>query len=249
MFERMQLHKTLLISIYLLAHICSATGGRNPCHPRRWRARFGVTCERVVLPTELCTKCKLKPFQANGAFTDCTAIYDIDDGECREQLRQYAQLNGECDPVRARQVLDFQPQQNRFGLDYFLYAVCEQCCDCVPIGASVAQYEQRQMNDSLLNVRRGNCAAHAYFDLRNLWPEVRYVSAEGGDSLPTAPKILPFLDAWINSPAANDWIERSDVQIDPNIEAFLSLFVRAAVCSNRDVWESCTALEVAQNRV
>jgi len=244
----------LLISVCirfaaLVLLVSPVLAGRNPCHPAKWKGKIGVTCQKAVLPPNLCAKCKLRPFQPNGAFTDCTAIYDIDDPECQAELITYANLNDHCDPVRPRQVMDFSNQENRHGLDYFVYSVCEECCDCVPIGATIAEYDTRAAAGTLLNVNRGNCPAHAFYDLKNVWPQLKYVTGAGLPDLTGAPTIGPLLQAWINSPASNNWLQNNNAVIDPAIEAFLSLYMDAAVCSNRDVWESCAALETAQNRL
>lgn len=206
-----------------------------------------MTCEKVRLPRDLCTACKLKPFTLNGQFTNCRAIYDLDDPACRAQLRRYSQFNRHCDPVRARQTRNIT--RFREPLDYFIYSVCEECCDCIPIGATVDQYQQRRESGRLFRANRGNCPAHAFFDICRIWPNIRYVTLGGGRTQFWRPQICPLLTEWINSPAGANWLPRSFVPLNQSITEFLNIFLRVAKCRNRDMWMQCAALESAQSRL
>lgn len=237
------------LHIALLAAIITfvAAQGVNPCHRNKEAQGRGVTCEKVRLPKNLCKACKLKPFVDGGKFANCRSIYDLDAPACRTQLKQYAQFNRHCDPVRARLVKNIK--KNKQPLDYFMYAVCEECCDCVPMGAGVNQYRYRRRRRKLLNANRGNCAAHAYFDLCKIWPNVRYVTLGGGKEQFWKPKICPLLTQWFNSPDGANWLQRSYVPLDPRVATFLGQFLRVAKCRNRDLWQKCAALEHAQKRL
>lgn len=237
--------KTLILAL----SVAFAIASRNPCHESKGSNGAGVTCEKVRLPPKLCGACKLKPPGPGGNFVNCKAIYDLDDPACKLQLENYARMNRHCDPVRSRQVENFSNPANKMGLDYFVYSVCEECCDCIPIGAKVSQYDDRKKNNTLYSSRRGNCPAHAAYDICLIWPNVKFVSGAKSKDQFWRPKICPLLRSWLNSPQSNNWLEKSFVPMDNRILEFLNRFGRVARCGNRDTWMRCHGLEEAQKRV
>lgn len=181
---------------------------------------------------------------------DCRSIYDLENKACREELNNYANMNAHCDPVRAKQVKNIDASANKMGLDYFVYSVCEECCDCIPRGASVGQYQMRKATGNLHNVNRGNCPAHAWFDICKIWPQVAFVSSPGQkDPVKESPPICPILTTWIRRPENSNWLLRSHVEIERPIKRFLKRFVSVAKCRFRLPWQSCVQLEAAQNRL
>lgn len=234
----------LLLSTVLL-HV---SADKNPCHPMKPKNGAGVTCEKIRLPNKLCLSCKLKQPLPDGNFRNCQAIYDIDDPACLTQLRKYAALNKDCDPVRPRQLAKLT-KENKVGLDYFVYSICEQCCDCIPRGADPTQYKGRKAKNKLFYASRGNCPAHAYYDICQVWPNVRFVSGTGMGDQFNRPIICPLLKKWFQSPASANWLQKSFVPMNINIRNFLGRFAKAARCGNRDTWERCANLEFAQRRL
>lgn len=240
----------VLACLATLAAQSNATSDVNPCHPRKGALGRGVTCEKVVMPNWLCSACTLRPFRSNGHFEDCANIYDLDSSSCQNQLKQYARKNKDCDPVRYKQVQDFNNTANRMGLDYFVYSICEQCCDCVPFGAKRSQYKARLESNTLLNAARGNCPAHAFYDICKVWPKVRYVSSISDSDNPKWMKtICPELTKWIKRPENVKWLPQSDVVIAPPIKNFFRRFFRVAKCGKRNIWKRCVDLEGAQKRL
>lgn len=246
-----------------LLTVSEGISGVNPCHKDKNLQGKGnprVTCSNVILPPDLCRQCRLREFLSDGQFADCANIYDLN-YKCREELKKYAKLNEKCDPIRAEQVKDFKNEDNRNGLDYFVYSVCEQCCDCVPIRAAVEQFVKRRDKGTLLNVNRGNCAAHAWYDICRIWPDIR--STEPYDPLlhdeehaeePESetnkpPKICPILFKWIKRPSNQKWVKAGWLWLDRPLKTFLSDLVVSANCTFPRTWKKCTLLEGAQNRV
>lgn len=227
-------------------------GSMSPCHPNKYSLGQGVTCQKVVLPGWLCSSCRLKPPAKNGEFQDCRSIYDLTAPRCRAALRTYASKNAKCDPIRRRQVMDFSKLENIQGLDYFVYAVCEQCCDCIPRGSKLWQYQLRKNMGNLLSVNRGNCPAHAWYDICAVWPKVRYVVRPNGLPLPytkTPPLLCPLLTTWIRRPENNPWLLKSYAFVDPPIKQFFLSYFKVANCALPFVWRSCINLERTQQRL
>lgn len=240
----------LAVLFFILFPFVSGERSRNPCHPGRSASRLGAPCEGIYLPTRLCRSCELSGYDSNGFFNDCTAIYKVSEPKCKAQLELYTKLNP-CDTVRAAQLGNLGNATNRRDLDYFVYSVCEECCDCIPSGARPWAYNQRRARgiSALTNLARGNCPAHAYYDICLVWPLVRHVSAPGNRLRSSFPKICPLLTSWFKSPAANNWNNNNNVTMAAPIKNFLLLFNRVARCRARPTWESCTALEKAQRRI
>lgn len=232
--------------------VSSASGAQGPCHKNKEDYGKGVTCEKVVLPPLLCSKCKLKPFNKfNGHFFNCASIYDINDTGCQEALSEYVQLNKNCDPVRKRQVEGISKMSNKQGLDYFVYSVCEQCCDCVPHGAEHGLYNYFLSKGKLFDSRRGNCPAHARYDICKVFPEVRFFKVSSGDDEDRwdYPKICPHLEQWFHSPDSSQWLYKGWVDMHQHIERFLNSFQWAARCYLKGIWQTCAELEEAQKRL
>lgn len=170
---------TILIVITVtFFHETADTQGVYPCHAGR--DTLGVEgCSSVSLPKELCLSCPLKDVIQSGDnagdFANCRSIYNIDSVECMGALKDYAALNP-CDWRRAEQVYqlltsenDWVKAQAKEKLDYFIYSICEQCCDCIPQSSKYSNYEDIAHNVSNLYTHtRGNCAAHAYYDVSRI---------------------------------------------------------------------------------
>ncbi|PXF42361.1 hypothetical protein BWQ96_07881 [Gracilariopsis chorda] len=236
-----------LLAVWQLAH---ARSGINPCHDNKAKQGAGVTCQKVVFPEGLCRACKLKPFNPNnGQFYDCTSIYNLTDPQCQQELRLYARWQAHCDPVRLRQTADFSNPSNVRALDYFVYSVCEECCDCVPIGSKTAEYGWRAPTNNLLASKRGNCPAHAYFDICKVLPKIRFSKNINGQDHWDWPMICPLLTKWLFSKNSQNWLKKSYVYMDWRINRFLVWFFWDNRCGNEVTWKNCVNLESAQKRV
>lgn len=244
-------------ALLLFALVATCTANMNPCHQNKRSLGKGgggfepVTCKNIRFPPKLCRACRLKPPRPNGNFRNCNAIYDLSTRWCRDELRKYARLNAACDPVRKKQVRNFDHARNREGLDYFVYSVCEQCCDCVPRGSLPSQYPWRKANNKLLTPNRGNCPAHAWYDICTVWPDIESITNPNGFPKPNwkVSKLCPKLTNWIGRPANNPWLFKSYTWVDPPIKNFFDQFFKVVKCSDRDIWSRCTDLESKQNRL
>lgn len=225
---------------------------RNPCHAGRNARLLGAfDCEGIVLPKRMCARCNIGDYSlTTGIFNDCTNMYRTMEPSCVNELQEYVRLNP-CDDVRARQVANMDNPRNAEALDYFIYSVCEECCDCIPRGSREDQFLERrdQGVNALTSVFRGNCPAHAHFDICRIWPEIRYITVEGGPTFPQYPKICPIISDWFFSPASEDWPNNDNTEIARPIQRFLRQYNRFTRCRRRSTWESCTLLETAQRRI
>lgn len=242
--------KSHLTVVCLLVLYSFSTADRNPCHPDRYLLGREVSCEVTVVPPNLCKRCQFRPYLPNGNFKNCSAIYDLDASACRRQLVQYAELNP-CDAVRNRQVKDISA--NIVPLDYFVYAICEECCDCIPRNSKLQEYKQRRKDNTLLKADRANCPLHAHYDICRVWPQVRYVKTPF-EKTPTDlrrkwPAVCPIFKNWKLGPNGQNLYNADETKISNSLRAFLERFILAAKCKNKKLWNSCFALEKAQNRV
>ncbi len=161
----------LAYTIFAIFCVSVKAQGVFPCHSGR--ENLGAAgCTDITLPYNLCVKCPLRDVAWNGDFKDCRSIYDIDAPGCQGQLIEYVQMN-QCDWRRAEQVDQWVnsgdpwiKEQAKEKLDYFVYAICEQCCDCIPIGSTNLDHSAAVQDESKLYTHtRGNCAAHAHYDV------------------------------------------------------------------------------------
>lgn len=237
--------------IILLALLTTVFGGgpsNFPCPGPKAPHAKGVSCQVIKLPPNLCASCPLKAPLQNGQFKDCAAIYDTKKGSCLPAMRQYAKANP-CDPVRNQAIKDIDAGKNlnkAYGfLDYFLYSVCEQCCDCIPIGASGA-------NLGAWFTTRGNCPAHAYYDICKVAPKFKYF-IKTGQSAPGNLGSLPFacneLNKWANSPNFNNWLRNPKTSISNPLSNALGSVLHATSCSSQSIWNKCFNLESKQNNL
>jgi len=245
-----QIFAGALVTAALVGHTIGQ--GFAPCHSNQNLQGDGVTCESVTIPGQLCKKCRSRPYTANGRFVNCAQIYFMDQ-ECRKELSRYARLN-QCDVVRNQYVRDFSKRTNREGLDYFLYSVCEECCDCIPIGSQESEYSTRKREGTLLQVNRGNCGNHAVVDICKVWPQVKAVRlprATPVQNLNELPAICPVLRQWkqdLGNPRAFEGPFRI-TPIPPAMRQFLTRYVRTAQCSARQIWIPCYRAESSQGRL
>lgn len=238
---------TLILVLFTLAH--SWVNPRNPCHEKRYLGE-NSNCETPVLPWKLCTECKLKETDPGGKFKDCKSIFDIQAPSCKYQLKKYAAMNP-CDQLRGRQVADFD--NNIESLDFFIYAICEECCDCVSVGAEVSDYYPLKRANELFDYEtRANCATHVAVDVCKVFPKIKTAVKTVNDiptpqQLANIPYICSPLQDWRNSRSS---LPEDQRELVPEFaQGFLKNFSKAARCWKQSLWQDCVRLESDQNRI
>ncbi len=244
--------RNTLGSVALATLFCLALAGGPsyyPCPGPKAPMGAGVSCKEVKLPKNLCSACPLRAPLGTGQFKDCSNIYDTFQPSCMAAMNDYVKANP-CDKKR-KQIMDDLNGPNpsgksRIQLDYMLYSVCEQCCDCIPMGASPTKDKGVWVTD------RGNCPAHAFYDICAVFPDVTHFVTIGQ---PTpgkfigAPKACNLLTSWAQSPAFNNWQKNPKTQISAKLDAALASMLSAVQCSNPGVWNKCYHLESLQNNL
>jgi len=202
----------------------------------------------VKIPYNMCNQCNLKPYNSRGNFPIRQEIYDIDAPLCKAGIQRYVELNP-CDDTRRRQMANFNNPDNHAAIGVFMYSVCETCCDCVPIGARANQFENRRSSETLIELYRGNCPAHAVYDICKIWPNIRATTNPNIPAKSEWVPICPLLRDWLRSPASNGWLRNPHVSMDYRIKRFLRKLNTSAGCRKQHVWQECTRMELAQGRV
>lgn len=232
-----------------------ATGqGTVPCH-RNKNNLAAWSCESVTLPYNLCKACPLKPANWNGDFKTCNSIYDLDAPGCKWELQEYVKLN-QCDWKRKDNVNKWINGANwwektiaKEDLDYMVYSLCEQCCDCIPKRSSNINFWEAKWRgeDDLYDASRGNCAAHAHFDVCSLFPNIRFFRNPWGPWNWWWPKICWQIKSWVDYNP--NWIDQNDAKVNWPIARFLRNINRNTACNDHNVWNKCKALESSQKRI
>lgn len=66
---------------------------------------------------------------------------------------------------------------------------------------------------------------------------------------PEWPQIKPIVEAWQDSPAANNWVFEANANIPWEIKRLLNHAMYSLNCHNYDTWTRCVELEQKQMRV
>ncbi len=248
----MFVYHVLILALLALAH----AGGPSfyPCPGPKAPLGKGVTCGEVKLPPNMCNACKLREPHAvgklKGQFKDCANIYDTYAPSCMSSLEAYVAANP-CDKIRAANLADLKSAkpswQSRVQMDYFFYSLCEQCCDCIPIGAD------KSANKGQWVTYRGNCPAHAWYDVCAILPDVTHF-VKIGQATPakfknSPPKMCPLLTQWAKSSAFANWQKNPKTNFSPKLDAGLESLLDSIECSNPSIWDSCFNLESLQNNL
>lgn len=211
-----------------------------------------LNCTDVKIPPKMCPLCHLRPFDNKGEFNTSYGkdIIAYETPECMEQIKEYVRLNP-CDDKRAKYLAQLKTSSfARNRIAQFLYSICEQCCDCVPFGAKVDEYEERKMNDTLYHLTRGNCPAHFHYDICKMFPDVRRLIPPTWKVRGHLTPVCPLVAEWITTDDATWWAGNPDVkELSPRILFSLKLAIRHSTCSNRRVWQDCVRMESAQGRI
>eukprot|EP00179_Madagascaria_erythrocladioides_P027978 CAMPEP_0198330940 /NCGR_PEP_ID=MMETSP1450-20131203/17247_1 /TAXON_ID=753684 ORGANISM="Madagascaria erythrocladiodes, Strain CCMP3234" /NCGR_SAMPLE_ID=MMETSP1450 /ASSEMBLY_ACC=CAM_ASM_001115 /LENGTH=212 /DNA_ID=CAMNT_0044035275 /DNA_START=269 /DNA_END=907 /DNA_ORIENTATION=- len=210
------------------------------------------------MPKGLCRVCPIGPIvtaptggQQTGDFVDCTATYDLTSNpKCIDKLQKYVNRNP-CDTARAEALDDYlnsgDPEvveNARQILDYFVYSVCEQGCDCIP-------QENADRSNPTFEVRRGNCQAHAFYDICRILPDIKLIKlvGTGTGNLAELPEACPLIRNWFNSPASQQWSSNPMTTVEPDVEYFLNRTIEAVQLTKNKVWNDCFDLELTQGRI
>jgi hypothetical protein len=215
-------------------------------------------CEAIVIPDGLCKACPVRPTRKDGFFEDCRRVYDLTGATCRTRLEEYVAQNP-CDTRRAELVARWDAASIE-RLDYFVYALCELGCDAIPESSKAEQYEARlnatlsgstNKSEALWNVRRGNAPAHFWYDLCLVFPNFRYFAPPKPSwrGLKVRAPVCPELKQWIDSPDADNWVAKYDVNISPYAQLVIAEALRALQLSDEQTWKGCIPMETAQGRI
>lgn len=218
-----------------------------PCHIKKWDQGSKVTCEGVLVPRRLCVQCGLKAVKKNGNFVNCKSMHNVDTEKCRAELRKYWKANPR--DWKRKQQTERWNAGDKEGLDYFVYSICEQCCDCIPKGSKIGILNRLKSQGKLYTHKRGNCPAQARYDVCKVLPHVRYISPIGGSNHTGWPKICPLLTQWKTSGRSENWLQNRNAAMSPAIVTFLYKMNQANSCSSVPVWNKCVGMETKQKRI
>jgi len=234
----------------------------SPCHQNNDQNRPALDCEAIVLPKGLCNACGVDvPLNATSLeYAKCRFVTNLQpfaqepNAACVERLEAYVNLNA-CDQRRREDVACFQndtqvsclglPMRRfRARLDYFLYSVCEQACDCLPqIDASVVTKQ--------VDVYRGNCQAHTLFDTCRVLPNIKSIRGEDDASVDVSvlPKTCPAIQLWWEQ-EGDDFLHKPHVNVSTPVVSFLEQFVAATdLLQPNTLWSQCLYLESTLQRI
>ena len=131
-----------------------------------------------------------------------------------------------------------------------MYAVCETCCDCIPIGATVDEFDQRAKDKTLLTSVRGNCVMHYLFDVCKILPDVSDLARPNGQFLGVKKPVCEIIQEWRSRGFGRDW------QLDPKVDQlpkaakrYLARLTKFSGCRKKQIWESCIPMERARGRI
>jgi len=147
-------------------------------------------------------------------------------------------------------------ERGRQRLDYFLYSVCENGCDCIP------QVQADPMHPKI-DVHRGNCQAHTYYDVCKILPNIRLIqSADAATAMSSnntssivnqLPAVCPIITKWLKkSGDGPNFRHVPYTTVDPAVLYFLEQLVNAEELldpNQTSLWNQCLALEVSQGRI
>lgn len=257
------LKSTIFVISCLFALLCKAqpTQADSASHEAmKFSARqqnSASDCTTLRIPWNLCTACPLKPFSVkkggvvNFGGVNRFDIYDLSSTRCRHMLNRYVEFNP-CDDVRKDAVRDMDKKGSaKRSVIYFMYSVCELCCDCVPIGSREEDYEKRKAEGTLINIKRGNCAAHFFYDTCRVWPKSsKILGLQGNVSSNEGDGWCDDFRTWQFSPAAKGWLHNNNVGgITGDMAEAMESLLRVSNCGLKKTWTDCVRMERGQNRV
>lgn len=98
---------------------------------------------------------------------------------------------------------------------------------------------------------RGNCPAHAVYDVCAIFPQVTHFR-KIGEFKPEffgVPPACPKLEQWKKSPDFVGWAKKEFTPLESDVKDFLKSLMDAASCSAPRIWNSCFNLESKQKNL
>jgi hypothetical protein len=117
-------------------------------------------------------------------------------------------------------------------------------CDCLPYLNASRTYRE-------VNVRRGNCQAHSFYDLCKILPNIKLIRGQNyaDDDVTFYPNYCVGISSWFSTHSAS-WPTESNTDITPSNEYFLDRLIEASeMILHEDYYESCMDMETAQLRI
>ena len=244
-------------------------GSSNPCYNHKRTQPPAESCEEIILPRGLCDKCGVgTAVRSDGSYQNCLFASDVElqsgtvNMECLDMMEQFVDLNP-CDTERAAGLQQYRNllwlpnilrrlrTESRQTLDSFVYGICESSCDCIP--QYNVTFETRN-----IDFHRGNCQGHVYYDVCQLYPNIKVVRAPNGNTtnalitdLSTLQPVCPYMEEWrTNHPG--EWFNITPTTVDPVSNNFLDGLMEATeiLTSPSDkLWRTCVQLESMQHRI
>jgi hypothetical protein len=245
-------------------------GSSNPCYNRPKTQPSAKLCEDVVLPSGFCTKCGVGlAIHSDGIYKNCLYTSDVEllngtvNMECLDIMEDYVSMNP-CDEQRRSGLRQYRSMlglpnilrrlrtKSRQTLDSFVYSMCEVACDCVP------QYNATIENRTI-DVHRGNCQGHALADVCQLFPNIKVVRGQNGNTtiaaqtldLSTISPACPNLQDWRDK-HPGQWFDLTPTPVDVVSHKFLDGLMEATeitTSASDKLWRSCLTLESTQKRI
>jgi hypothetical protein len=244
-------------------------GSSNPCFNHKKTQPSAKACEEIVLPSGLCDKCGVgTELRSDGSYQNCLYTSDVElqsgkvNMECLDMIEKFVELNP-CDKERASGLQRYRSMlwlpnilrrlrtDSRQTLDSFVYGVCESSCDCIP------QYNVSLQTRSV-DFHRGNCQGHVFYDVCQLYPNIKVIRAPNGNTsialtsdLSTIPPVCPYLQEW-RTTHPGEWFDLTPTTVDPVSNNFLGGLTEATeiMTSHSDKhWRTCIQLESTQHRI
>ena len=131
-------------------------------------------------------------------------------------------------------------------MDFFVYTVCENACDCIPqIDASPTVPE--------ISIERGNCQAHAHYDVCRILPNIKVIKPSyktWPDGSESWQEVCPLLSSWISTPDGKNYENVTNTIVHPHVDTFLREYIDASqLLTDPAVYRRCLVLETSQDRV
>lgn len=226
--------------------VCTGYGWESP---QQFNA--ANNCTTIQIPYKLCSRCRLRPLNSAEKAKYKKDIYDFETPNCLGEIEKYIRMNP-CDTKRAEFYVAYK-NKNRYGYEriaQFLYTVCEQCCDMIPIGSKVNEWGKRKRTGKLYTSRRGNGVAHFYYDICKLYPKITRIVRPHWKAIKNLPELCPPAVAWMESDSSEGWTQNSNVQGLPNYFTYaLKEMSNSLGCYVEHTWKECVVEEQSIGRV
>jgi len=114
-------------------------------------------------------------------------------------------------------------------VDFFVYSICHQCCDCISLGASKANSGQWQTS-------RSACPLHTWYNICAVLPKVRWFMNIGGGSTDGhgSKPMCDDLHAWFKG-----WKKNPNAELKNSLHHFLNSILLSTSCSVPGTWNRC----------